>query len=169
MNIYGLFMIFIGTGLLTFIPHFLAIQLFWNSFYKPISRVIRKSFIVGTVCCLLGVMGVGYAYSLAIKDMQAFENSNYKTLDLNFFNEKILGMHLIYHTKFCEYDGWRPPIHEPLLVLGMWMNGGESALNVTLEKRLELYKKHFPNKPFHLECSCAEMYSWNYHNDDLFH
>jgi hypothetical protein len=168
MNIWGLIIIFTGAGILTFIPHFLAFQIWYKIFFLESSKVIRQSFVIGSLCCLLGVLGVGYLYSSALEDITEFENSEYKQLEPNFFNEKILGMHLIYHTKFCGYDGWRPPIHEPLLVIGLWMNGGEWGINVPLEKRMEFYQKFFPDKPVHLECSCAKMYSWNYHNDVLF-
>jgi len=129
---------------------------------------MRKAFLVGSVGCMIGVLAIGFMYASALDDMEDFEQSNYSELKPHFFNEKILGMHLIYHTKFCEYDGWRPPVHEPLLVLGMWMNGGEWGINISLEKRVALYQKFFPDKPVHLECSCAKMYSSTYHNDELF-
>jgi len=81
--------------------------------------------------------------------------------------EKILGMHFIYHTRFCEFDGWRPPKHEPILVIGMWLNGREEPLKVDLKKRIELYKKFFPDNKYKFECSCGYMYSENYHNDEI--
>lgn len=168
MNIWGLIIIFTGAGILTFIPHFLAFQIWYKIFFIESSKTIRQSFLIGSICCIIGVLGVGYLYSSALEDISEFENSGYRQIEPTFFNEKILGMHLIYHTKFCGYDGWRPPIHEPLLVLGLWTNGGEWGINVPLEKRMELYQKFFPDKPVHLECSCAKMYSWNYHNDALF-
>ncbi|UTW66925.1 hypothetical protein KFE94_02085 [bacterium SCSIO 12643] len=168
MNFWGLIFIFTGSAILTFTPHFLAGQIWYKLFLKEGSKMIRKAFFVGSKICLVGVLSVGILYASALEDVEAFEQSNYRELEPNFFNEKILGMHLIYHTRFCGYDGWRPPIHEPLLVLGMWMNRGAWGINIALEKRIELYQKFFPNKPVHLECSCAEMYSETYHNDELF-
>lgn len=38
-----------------------------------------------------------------------------KQFESNYFTEMIIGMHFIYHTRMCYYDGWRPPFHEPLL------------------------------------------------------
>jgi hypothetical protein len=88
--------------------------------------------------------------------------------------EKILGMYFKYHTEICEYDGWRPPLHEPALVLGQWLNGREDPLSngcqnrFELSKRIQLYKKFFPDKKVKLDCSCAVSYSSLYHSDTLF-
>ena len=68
-------------------------------------------------------------------------------------NYKILGMHFIYHTRFCEFDGWRPPKHEPIMVIGMWLNNRLDPLEVDLKTRLELYKKFFPDKKYKFDCS----------------
>ena len=81
--------------------------------------------------------------------------------------EKIIGMHFIYHTRFCEFDGWRPPIHEPILVIGMWLNNRYDPLNVDLKTRLDLYRKFFPENKFKFDCSCGIEYSEDYINDNL--
>ncbi len=79
--------------------------------------------------------------------------------------EKILGMHFIYHTRICEYDGWRPPKHEPILVIGMWLNDREDPLNVPLKTRLLLYEKFFSNNNYKFDCSYAIQYNNVYLND----
>ncbi len=79
--------------------------------------------------------------------------------------EKILGMHFIYHTEFCEFDGWRPPKHEPLLILGRLFNYNKDPLNVSLEERIEIYRKVFPENKIKFDCSCAYLYKDSYHND----
>ncbi len=167
MNFLGLLMVLIGVGLLTFVPHFFAIQFFWKSVIKPISKTVKHAFIVGVAVCLVGTFYVGYQYNQAITEIQSAQISNYENLEKSFLNEKILGMHFIYHTKFCEFDGWRPPIHEPILVLGMWMNGGADPLNISLEERIELYKTHYPENKIKFDCSCAHMYASTYHNEPL--
>jgi hypothetical protein len=167
MNFFGLMMILMGIGLLTFVPHFLAIQLFWKSIVKPISKAIKHSFLVGVVICLFATFFIGYRYNQAIAEFRNAELTNFENIEKSFLNEKILGMHFIYHTKFCEFDGWRPPIHEPILVLGMWMNGGVDPLNLSLEERVELYKTHYPENKIKFDCSCARAYSEVYHSDVL--
>lgn len=167
MNLLGLLMILIGVGLLTFVPHFFAIQLFWKSVIKPVSKTVKHAFIIGVTVCFAGTFYVGYEYNQAITEIQSAQNSNYENLEKSFFNEKIIGMHFIYHTRFCEFDGWRPPIHEPILVLGMWMNGGTDPLNISLEERIQLYKTLYPENKIKFDCSCAQMYSSTYHNEPL--
>ena len=165
-NLGGIILVALfGTGLLVFIPHFFIVQLIWKNLIATKSRATRLFFVLGIVPCLLFAAMVGREYKSAVQHIQQFEASNYETLEQTFFTEKILGMHFIYHTRICEFDGWRPPKHEPLLVIGMWLNGREDPLDVSLERRIELYKKFFPNNKIKFDCSCALGYSENYHND----
>lgn len=166
VNIYGLVaIIMFGFGLLTFIPHFFAIQLFLRNIKNAPSKYIEVSFLLGFVLFIGISIYAGVQYKEAIKQIQAFEKSGYTELEKNFFTEKIVGMHFIYHTKVCEWDGWRPPMHEPLMVIGMWLNGRVDPLNVDLKKRIELYSIFFPNKPIHYKCSCAREGSAQYHSE----
>jgi hypothetical protein len=107
------------------------------------------------------------SYGRALTAFAEFQRSGYHQLEKTFMNEKILGMHFIYHTRTTIYDGWRPPVHEPLLIVGMWLNGNKDPLQVSLETRLRLYKQTFPNRPVKLNCSCAIMESSTYHQDPI--
>lgn len=167
MHFWGLLFLIFLIGALVFIPHFFALQLILTNIIRPPSKIARYFFLLAITICVGVVIYIGYQYRNAIESIKKFEQSNYEQLDKNFMTEKILGMHFIYHTRFCEYDGWRPPKHEPILVIGMWLNGRKDPLNVELEKRLELYKKFFPNNKYKFECSCAYNYSEVYHNDKL--
>ncbi len=75
----------------------------------------------------------------------------------NYLTELILGAHWKYHTQLCLYDGWRPPFHDPTLVIaryffsipyyfeqGTEQMGGES-----------LYKIIFPKNNTKFNCKCA--------------
>jgi len=167
MNLFGLIMIITGIGLFTFIPHFFAIQIIWMNLIKPISKTSKRYFLIGLLTSFCAVIIIGIQYHNAITAINKFSKSGYQQLDKTFMTEKILGMHFIYHTRFCEFDGWRPPKHEPILVIGMWLNGREEPLKVDLKKRIELYKKFFPDNKYKFECSCGYMYSENYHNDEI--
>ena len=72
-----------------------------------------------------------------------------------------------FFTRFCEFDGWRPPKHEPILVIGMWLNNRYDPLNVDLKTRLDLYRNFFPENKFKFDCSCGIEYSEDYINDNL--
>jgi hypothetical protein len=167
MNLLGLIMIIVGLGLLIFIPHFFIIQMIWKNLIKPSIKTSRYFFLTAIILCIGTIIYIGQDYKKAINSIDKFKSSSYKELDKNFMTEKILGMHFIYHTQYCFYDGWRPPKHEPILVIGMWLNNRIDPLNMDIETRLELYKKFFPNKKYKFDCSCGIEYRQDYHNDEI--
>lgn len=167
MNLLGLVMIPIGVGLVIFIPHFFVIQLIYRNTYGPKDRRSRYYFSLAVVLGLGMVFYIGQDYQAAIKSIDRFKETNFQVLDKRFMTEKILGMHFIYHTRYCELDGWRPPKHEPILVLGMWLNKRVDPLKVDLKTRLALYQKFFPEHPYKFDCSCGIQYRQDYHQDDL--
>ena len=166
MNLVGLIMLPLGIGVFTFIPHFFIIQIIRKILKNRRSKAIRY-FLASVALCTITIFYIQYQYKKAILSIQKWEASGYSQLDTNFMTEKIVGMHFIYHTKYCEYDGWRPPKHEPILVIGMWFNNGYDPLNVDLATRLKLYKQFFPENIYKFDCSCGMQYAKNYHNDVL--
>ena len=98
------------------------------------------------------------------------EKNGYKTLKKTFFTEKILGMYFIYHTSFdIVDDGWRPPIHEPLLIMGLFYTGYEDPLKkLSLKERAILYHKIFPENKIKQECSCGKVGDKYYFTDEFF-
>jgi len=168
MNVFSIILIlFFGLGLLTFIPHLFVIQLFRNYILKPIVKSARIFFLLGLFVSFGTSYYFGYEYRKAILTIEKFKESNFTELEKSYMVEKILGMHFIYHTRICDWDGWRPPKHDPILIVGMWYNEGIDPLNLNLEERLELYKQFYPENRTKYDCSCAWMYSDRYHNDDL--
>lgn len=167
ITLFGLVMIIAGIGLLTFIPHFFIIQLIWKNLIKPPNKTSRYFFITAIFVCIGTVIFIGQEYKKGIHAIEKFKESNYTELEKSFITEKIVGMHFIYHTRYCEFDGWRPPKHEPVIVIGMWLNNRIDPLNVDLETRLELYKKFFPNNEYKFKCSCGIQHKQDYHNDKL--
>ncbi|MFN8283628.1 MAG: hypothetical protein U0U67_10465 [Chitinophagales bacterium] len=167
MNLESLILILVVVGLVTYVPHFFAVQLFWNYVLKPTSNISRIFFFAGIFTSVLMAFYFGHQYRKAIVSIEKFEKSNFTVLEKNYYTEKILGMHFIYHTRLCIYDGWRPPKHDPALIIGMWLNKRVDPLHVSLEKRLSLYKQFFPDNKVKFSCSCALNYSSDYHNDSL--
>lgn len=167
MNFFGLVFAIAGIGLLTFIPHFFVAQLIWKNLIKPTNKTSRYFFLTALILCTGTIMYIGEAYKNAIVSIEKFKSSNYTLLEKDFMTEKILGMHFIYHTRFCEFDGWRPPKHEPILIIGMWLNKRNDPLNVDLKTRLVLYKKFFPGNRYKFDCSCAIAHRNDYQDDEL--
>jgi hypothetical protein len=167
MNVYGLFMLIFGIGIVVFIPHFLILQLIWKHVVNPVHKYGIYYFLSGIIICVGIVFIIGKEFKKSIHDIEKFKESNYTQLNCTFMTEKIVGMHIIYHTRFCEYDGWRPPKHEPILIIGLWLNKRLDPLRVDLETRLALYKKFFPNNHYKFDCSCGMVQRENYHEDKL--
>lgn len=168
LNIWSLFLIlFFGLGLVGYIPHLFLVQILMKN-YSTSKQRIDTSFLMGIFFCLAIGAYSSYKFKEGVQNIKSFHENGYNHLEHTFFTEKILGMHFIYHTKVCIYDGWRPPKHEPLLVLNLWLNSWQDPLgNLSLEKRLDLYKKNYPHLPVKFDCSCAWQYNKNYHTDEL--
>ncbi|NVO01420.1 MAG: hypothetical protein HXX09_01825 [Bacteroidetes bacterium] len=165
VQILSLILIIWGIGILTFIPYFFATQVLWQNLIKPKIKSLRIFFLTGILISFSIAGYFGYEYKKAISEISRFQESGFNKFEKSYMTEKILGMHFIYHTRFCEFDGWRPPIHEPALILGMWLNTNYDPIYVSLEKRIEFYKKFYPNKKIKFECSCAYTYSSDYFED----
>ncbi|MBR3411856.1 MAG: hypothetical protein IKG81_04120 [Bacteroidales bacterium] len=70
--------------------------------------------------------------------------------------ERIAGVHFLYHTSYCLYDGWRPPLHDPAVVLGMRLNKGRDPLGgMELKDRVTLYRSMYPDCPVMAKCACC--------------
>ncbi|MDA9066698.1 hypothetical protein N8289_00915 [Flavobacteriales bacterium] len=165
LNIIAIPFILFGIGIIMLIPHFFAFQLIRYFLFKNPHKKVKLFFALGFCTCVLVSIASGVYYSKAINRINEFVESDYELLEKNYMTEKILGMHFIYHTRICVYDGWRPPKHEPIMILGG--NGRRDPLIVPLEKRLELYKKFFPENKYKFDCSCGIAYSSAYHKDEL--
>jgi len=160
--------IIVGIGLIIFIPHFFVFQLVLKNLINPAIKTSRYFCLSAIIICMGIVAYIGYDYKKAVDSIEKFKASGYKELDKNFMTEKILGMHFIYHTEYCPYDGWRPPIHEPIMVIGKWFYGDplEFRSREDLRFRIKLYKEFFPDKKDKYE-NCIFMKNYLYYNDDI--
>lgn len=165
MNLYALFLSLVFIGLMVLVPPFFVIQLLVTNLLKQKSRIIRISFLSG----ILAFMGVACVFSVqykqAIEAVKESKRTGYQSLEKTFMTEKIVGMHFKYHTRVCEYDGWRPPLHEPALIIGRWFCDQPDPINLNIVERIALYKKFFPDEPVKVNCSCAMMYGDEYLED----
>jgi hypothetical protein len=169
-NILGgvLLIIFFGVGFAALMPYFLIGQTLWYHLYKPQQNLERLAFLMAIAFCISICFYAKNAYKIAMDNIVTMEQSNYETLQTDYMTERILGMHFIYHTRLDLYDGWRPPQHDPLMVIGMRLNGDIDPLKIDLKERLRLYKKFFPNRPYKMRCSCQDSQGAGfYHTDKL--
>lgn len=176
MNFFGVFLILLlGFGLLTYVPHFLLTQLIWKSLIKPKHNCIRKWYVSGIMVALVSIgISVGF-YKNALEKVEKLWHKSNDSIELDYFTERIMGAHFLYHTKIeTYYDGWRPPMHDPLFVMCLWATHFEDPLDSNeyhawrnFEQRILFYKKYYPNNPIKLDCSCAMQYSNWYHQDSI--
>ncbi len=156
-----------GSGLLLLVPPYFLLILGLSGVVHPVSYRARRYFLAGVAASMVIPVASIVLYREALQDMEDFGRSNYTELRPTYMTEKILGMGILYHVEYCPYDGWRPPLHEPMLNIGYWAHGLHDPLDVTIEQRLRLYKRFFPDRPVKLACSCAwEERAW-YHGDEL--
>lgn len=74
----------------------------------------------------------------------------------NLYTEQFLGIGVKYHTKLeYMYDGWRPPIHHPLLNIGLWIYSG-TYYPQQLLNRTKYYKEVFRNRTYMVNCTCSQ-------------
>ena len=81
--------------------------------------------------------------------------------------EKAIGWGIIYHLEVCIYDGWRPPVHEPFLVLGEWIYKRGEPITSDFDLKKKLYHKYYPNVKIKQKCACALEESKGYFSSDL--
>lgn len=166
MNVYGLFLSIFLVGLPVLIPPFFVAQLLITQLLRQKSRPVQFSFLSGILAFVAVAFVFSIQYQQAIERIEVAKRTGYQSLEKTFMTEKIVGMHFKYHTRVCDYDGWRPPLHEPALIIGRWFCDKPDPIDLGLEGRIALYKKFFPEEPVKVNCSCAVMYGDSYFEDD---
>jgi hypothetical protein len=189
MNLFALPVAIFGVpvALLAYSPHFLLVQILFHRSRAP-HHVARRSFQAGVLLCT-GValfMGTWFRVEHGAMENAIADPDRSTELEPSYMTERMLGLHFKYHTALNLFDGWRPPLHDPLIVTAMWINypfmdtpratvfrknllrGGGPFLHTSpwqIEERIAAYKRVFPARPIREECSCAKRHSSFYLND----
>lgn len=166
MNLLALFLSLLFIGLPVLIPPFFVIQLLIVNLLKQKNQIVRISFLLGIAASLVVAYMFGVQYKQGIEAVEKSKQSGYQSLEKTFMTEKIVGRHFKYHTQVCEYDGWRPPLHEPAMIIGQWLSDKPDPIELNFVERIALYKKFFPEKPVKVNCGCAVMHSDEYFKDE---
>ncbi|MGZ3884931.1 MAG: hypothetical protein ACXVPD_12300, partial [Bacteroidia bacterium] len=151
---------FYGAFILT--PYFLILQLvlLYKSLVTPLQK---KAFIFSSVLILC--LGLTLTFQVkrifdkvgASADPEVELRSLIKNPVNNYLTELILGAHWKYHTELCCYDGWRPPFHDPVLVISnkVLFPFSHFGKDTRLYYNTDLYKKLYPGNPTDFSCRCA--------------
>ncbi len=171
---FSFILIIVLIGVLHYLPVVWAIQIVYNIAATK-NRLARWCaifcFLLPIIPSYLAINSYGKMLDeLAVLDLSIdSEKEVVNVLQNSFMGEPYAGMHFLYHTRFCEYDGWRPPIHDPLLVICMEFNNGYDLLSaMQTPDRVKLYRVAFPNKPVQADCDCSAFYSSSYRNHPMF-
>lgn len=161
------------------LPYFLLVQVLYHTVTTPGSF---KPFVAAVGLCLLFAVGMAAWFDRRFACVQVALKDPDKSamVPADYMTELMLGMHVKYHISFCAYDGWRPPLHDPSIVVAAWLNvpfhsdphrrryHGDSVCPAPLfygGQRIEVYKRVFPNNAIWQSCSCALDYSGEYSKD----
>lgn len=125
----------------------------------------KRLFIATPICCLLIAIILTAQMNNIIHQIAKAKDKEQELKTIidnpinNYLTELILGAHWKYHTQLCLFDGWRPPFHDPALVIAnkvlfpfsMFYQGTE------LQNAIQLYKKLYPNNATTFDCKCAKQ------------
>ena len=138
--------------------------LVWRNVKHPVKKQSMPWYFAGIAVCVVFTIVSAILFSSAAKKVK---NGEYDTK--NPMTERILGMHFRYHTRICIFDGWRPPLHDPAMVMGMRLTGDKDPLEgMTLETRLQLYHEVYSSLPVKNKCACSkESKRYHYFDDYL--
>ncbi len=155
--------------LLGLLAPFLLCQLLWQQLFRPTHWLSLLGFAAGIALSVSVCIWASNRYEVQAQAIRSAQKSgDFSRVERDFMSEKIMGIGFLYHLEFCIFDGWRPPLHEPLLVLGYWFSAEEfPQRRVPLAERLRHYRAVFPENKLPFPCSCAYSYSSDYFRDSL--
>ncbi len=160
------------------LPLFFSFQLIGIVLGRSATGSDRKHFGKGVALCLAFALVMTTWFNLHYATVRsALSEGAPNEVPQNYMTERMLGMHFKYHLSFCELDGWRPPLHDPSIVVAIWLTAPFRAdldykgfaprgyRQNYLVDRIAVYKAVFPGRPVRMDCSCAKGYSKFYFND----
>lgn len=167
-------------GPLAYVPHFFLLQIIMRVFRMPGSAPFRRYFGMGVGLCAAYAATMAVWFNLHYATVRAaLAGGDTSAIPRNYMTERMLGMHFKYHLSFCPYDGWRPPLHDPSIVVAVWLTApfradldnrgfasGPSQRTRAIG-RIAAYKAVFPDRPVRMTCSCAKGYRKMYLNDPM--
>ncbi|RTQ48514.1 hypothetical protein EJV47_16210 [Hymenobacter gummosus] len=154
--------------LLVWVPVFFGVQL-WHRMRTAALPYARLWFGLGVLALLPAQLWAEWQYQqfqAAVSRVHIDPRYNAapyaaamrRVLPRSYVTERVLGMRFRYHTyPNFEEDGWRPPLHDPLLTVLMrgelWHNDPFYWLGI--ERRAALYQHLFPGMRAKANCACG--------------
>lgn len=144
---------------------------FWN-WRRKMTYFMPSIFFV--LISIVGAIQIGNIYHHIIENeyRQASVDKFKRNVIQGYFLERALGTHWIYHTRICLDDGYRPPYHDPILVMSRLFYFGPdiftedrhinplrrhlnyNEMHKAFPDRTALYQYAFPEKEIPVNCRC---------------
>lgn len=152
--VYLLLGLFFGIGLLAYIPVYLLYHIY--RYFNVATMHERLAQIAG---CVLPFVILLFYLDAFRKQYYLFKEAvtynKVVNLPANYFTERLLGIGFKYHTQLeFVYDGWRPPLHDPFLNIGLWIYA-DSSYPFKKLNRIKYYRMLFPAIPLKVNCPCS--------------
>ncbi len=168
-------------------PFLLIFQL-WI-YFKSLQKKQKLLFLSTPFLTLLISLILTFQMSIIINKISVAQDKKMELKQIiknpinNYLTELILGAHWKYHTEICLLDGWRPPFHDPILVIAKkilfpFKQFGEgtgipfyyvvTVKGIDITSTLQLYKNVYPNNPTTFDCACAKhelLFGSDYRNN----
>jgi len=161
----------LGAGLLAFIPFYLLRHIYL--YYRQAAVFDKRSLRAGILLPLIALCIYLFNFHSYLAMADKLQNQSTTTeefvskLPNSYFTERILGLHWKYHTRLSYiYDGWRPPLHDPFLIVGLWVNPHRyfygfprnslwPTYNDFRRDAMKYYHRMFPQRPLKVLCPCS--------------
>ena len=179
-NLFIAFIFFLGLGIFAFIPVYLLYNIY--KYFREAGKLGRTLVIVGCLTPLI-ILSIYLAqfktnYNRYMNAYKKYGNTDSfaNAIPANYFTERFLGIGFKYHTKLSLYDGWRPPLNDPFINIGLWIYGKSyytppvspyyyytnlrpgsnyQHFNPTLYHKIKFYHQLFPKLPIRANCPCS--------------
>ncbi|HEU4719612.1 MAG TPA: hypothetical protein VFU15_17330 [Bacteroidia bacterium] len=163
MLVYSLFALVAGVGIFGFAPVIFLVQIVYR-FVKTQDTKRRWFFFAGVLPLIVFQLYFALQYRAlenAITKIPPQERTPEKlagVLPRNYMAERFAGTYFRYHTSYCEYDGWRPPLHDPFLVISRRLFPSvDNSVPGYFAERAALYRLMFPGKNAYAGCNCSDL------------
>jgi hypothetical protein len=151
LAIYVAAIFFFGAGLFAFLPIYFLFHI-----YKYYKSLHRPMFYAGLCVPMFLLVPYLSLFNDRYKEFdRAVSKQQISTLPKDYFTERFLAIGLKYHTALnYMYDGWRPPLHDPLLNIGLWLFSDTYYPHRFLTRE-QYYTVMFPHKAVKVWCPCS--------------
>ena len=173
--VMALFLFFLVLPLLLWVPVVFGVQAV-GRMVRSHSRGLQTVFLIGA-CALLPVQWWAEQQYRAIEAAVATLPPSQRhtaaalarVVPRTYMAERLAGALFKYHNYAeMQFDGWRPPLHDPLVNVSLWLHGahgGNPLVVGAIDEQAAFYHQLFPALPIKADCTCNQTDDGNSYRD----